>query len=111
MIYLVGCNCLVSVFLNEWQPAVPRFVRQFSKALRDQERLIHGPPLSRRDFIAIALAPYIGGAFGSALRTWPHVTLAAGRATGWPAGAPGTKPAIALLLHRLPPACRIACPT
>ncbi len=37
------------------------------------------------------VSPFVGGAFGSALRTWPHVTLAAlGAQSGRPAGAAGT---------------------
>ena len=32
------------------------------------------------------VSPFVGGAFGSGLRTWPHVTLAALGARGWPAG-------------------------
>ena len=49
------------------------------------------------------ISPFVGGAFGSALRTWPHVTLAAhGGEGGRSAGAAGTDPAATGQQYRLP---------
>ncbi len=47
--------------------------------------------------------PFVGGAFGSALRTWPHVTLAAhGRAPDRTPGSPGADAAADVHLRGLP---------
>ena len=68
---------------------------------RDAIALIFGiPPGQVR-----VINPFVGGAFGSALRTWPHVTLAAlaARQVGRPVRLELTRPQ---LFHsgRLPPA-------
>jgi xanthine dehydrogenase YagR molybdenum-binding subunit len=49
------------------------------------------------------ISPFVGGAFGSALRTWPHVSLARhGGEAGRPAGQDRAHPAADVHLGRLP---------
>ena len=55
------------------------------------------------------LAPFVGGAFGAGLRTWPHVVLAALAAPGGrPPGQAGAVPRADVHLGRLPAADRAA---
>ena len=58
------------------------------------------------------ISPFVGGAFGSGLRTWPHVTLAAlACPRGGPAGQADAVTARDVLRRRLSPAHRPAgCP-
>ena len=55
------------------------------------------------------ISPFVGGAFGSALRTWPHVTIAASGGTlGGTGGSSRAHAARTLRLHRLSPTHRAA---
>lgn len=78
---------------------------QWVNNVRDAMARIFGIPAEN----VRVINPFVGGAFGSALRPWSHVALAAARrAAGEPSGAAGVKKTTAPAVRRLSPALRTA---